>query len=66
MSSDADTTLIIVGIIAVFLFLLAGPLISIWALNTLFRTDIPVTFWTYLAMVWIHITFVANRGRKSK
>lgn len=30
---------------------IAGPLITIWALNTLFPTlSIPFTFWTWLAV----------------
>lgn len=38
---------LIVFIIAV---IIAGPLISIWALNTLFPAlAIPYTFWTWLA-----------------
>lgn len=31
-----------------------GPLISLWALNTLFHASIPYTFWTWLATAWLH------------
>lgn len=41
--------LLIVGLIIV------GPVISIWALNTLFGLQIATTFWTWLAMTWLHL-----------
>ena len=45
--------LLLVLLIAVLV--VAAPLISIWALNTLFSLSIPYTFWTWLAMVWVNI-----------
>jgi len=38
-------------------FLLVGPLISIWTLNTLFGLGIVYTFWTWLAMLCAHVFF---------
>lgn len=33
-----------------------GPLLTIWALNTLFPVlDIPYTFWTWLAVVFLGV-----------
>ncbi len=40
--------LIILLLVAVPL-IAAGPLIILWALNTLFGLGIPYTFWTWLA-----------------
>lgn len=48
-----DTNVKIAGLVLLILILLiAGPLITIWALNTLFPVlMIPYTFWTWLAML---------------
>ena len=35
------------------------PLVSIWALNTLFNTGIAYTFGTWFAALWIHL-FIAS------
>lgn len=42
--------------------LLCMPIVSIWALNTLFvgvmfKQAIELTIWTYLAMAWVGILF---------
>jgi len=38
-------------VLLVIILLIVGPLITIWALNTLFPVlAIPYTFWTWLAM----------------
>jgi len=39
----------------VIIIVIASPLLSIWALNTLFSLSIPITIWTYLATLWLHI-----------
>lgn len=50
-----------IGIVAAILLIIAaiifGPLMSIWALNTLFSLNIAYTFWTWLAMVWTGLFF---------
>jgi hypothetical protein len=42
-------------VILVILFFVAaivfGPLLPIWAVNTLFKTEIEYTFWTWLASI---------------
>lgn len=44
-----NTTAVLIIVLCVAL-IIAGPLISIWALNTLFPAlSIPYTFWTWLA-----------------
>ena len=45
----------------------AGPLVTIWALNTLFPTlAIPYTFWTWLAVIAIAAAFRANIAFKRR
>lgn len=43
------------GLFLFVLFFLAaivfGPLLPIWAVNTLFKTQIEYTFWTWLASI---------------
>lgn len=41
----------ILGLMA--LFLIFGPIFTIWALNTVFGTEIPMTFKTWCAVVWL-------------
>lgn len=56
-----------IAVLVVFIvaIILLGPLISIWALNTVFGLDIAYTFWTWLAMAWIGLVINGNIGRKS-
>ena len=47
----------IVGALVVLLaVLVAGPLLTIGALNTLFGLNIAYTFSTYLSVMWLNIT----------
>jgi hypothetical protein len=42
--------LVVVGVIALIVALvIAGPLLVIWSINTLFGLGIDYTFWTWLA-----------------
>lgn len=44
-------------LLLVFVFVV-GPLITIWAINTLFGLGIAYTVWTWLAAVWLQmVTF---------
>jgi hypothetical protein len=45
--------------------LVAGPLITIWSLNTLFGLGIAYTFWTWLAVVFLGMFLNARIGQKS-
>ena len=62
----------IVGALVVLLgVLVAGPLLTIGALNTLFGLNIAYTVWTYLSVMWLNITTfgglsVAIRSLKQK
>ncbi len=51
--------------VLVVTIVLLGPLISIWALNTLFSLGIAYTFWTWLAMAWVGAVLSAKIGQKS-
>ena len=47
----------IVGALVVLLgVIIAGPLLTIGALNTLFGLNIAYTVWTYLSVMWLNIT----------
>jgi hypothetical protein len=44
-------------VIAVLLMVLFWPFALIWAVNTLFATAIPFTFWTWLAAFVMTVAF---------
>ena len=47
----------VVGALVVLLgVIIAGPLLTIGALNTLFGLNIAYTVWTYLSVMWLNIT----------
>jgi hypothetical protein len=51
---EQNMTIIMAGIILVLILLAFAPLITIWALNTLFPAlNIPYTFSTWFATLWI-------------
>lgn len=47
-------------IVFLILCVVFGPLLSIWALNTLFKLGIEYTFWTWLAMIFVNLTLCAR------
>jgi hypothetical protein len=52
---------ILLAIILIVLFVLLGPLVTIWALNTIFPVlNIPYSFDTYCAIVILGVFFRAN------
>ena len=54
--------LVIVVLAAVF-----TPFMTIWSLNTLFpQLDIPMNFYTWLAMEWINFMVLGRLGRIGK
>jgi hypothetical protein len=56
----------IVGLVLLLVVLLAiGPLLTIWALNTLFGLGIAYTFWTWLAVIFLGMFLNARIGQKS-
>ena len=53
----------VVGALVVLLaVLVAGPLLTIGALNTLFGLNIAYTVWTYLSVMWLNITTFGGLG----
>ncbi len=52
---------VILLIVAIFV---AGPFLSIMAVNQIFGTTIGFTFWNWLATFWLHIV-VASSSTKS-
>jgi hypothetical protein len=57
-----------VGIFIIILFVLVvvlGPLVLIWALNTLFALGIAYTFWTWLAALVLGWTVSGASARSS-
>lgn len=55
--------LYLLGIIMfLVLVIIFGPIITIWALNTLFALGIELSFFTWLATLWLFGAF-ALRGR---
>jgi hypothetical protein len=58
----------VLGMIALVILLIAlGPLVTIWAWNTLFpAVTIDYTFWTWLAVVILGTFFKANVSVKKK
>jgi hypothetical protein len=56
-----NSNLLILGIVLVVALVIAGPLISIWALNTLFPVlAIPYTFETWAAVIIVGALIRAN------
>ena len=62
----------VIGALVVLLgVIIAGPLLTIASLNTLFGLNIAYTVWTYLSVMWLNITTfgglsVAVRSLKQK
>ena len=53
----------IVGALVVLLgVIIAGPLLTIASLNTLFGLNIAYTFSTYLSVMWLNITTFGGLG----
>jgi hypothetical protein len=56
--------LIAVGLLALIIL---SPILTIWALNTVFPSlAIPLTIWTWLAVIWLHTVAVGISYQSSK
>ena len=42
---------VILGVVFIVAVIIIGPLLTIWALNTLFAFGIELTIWTWLSVV---------------
>jgi len=56
------------GVLILFLIavIVLAPLVTIWALNTLFGLGIAYTFWTWAAAVWLQGIFGGAIAAASK
>jgi hypothetical protein len=53
--------------LALLALIIASPFLTIWALNTVFPSlAIPLTIWTWLAVVWLHTVAVGISYKNSK
>ena len=53
----------VIGALVVLLaVIIAGPLLTIASLNTLFGLNIAYTVWTYLSVMWLNITTFGGLG----
>lgn len=57
MMSDLLKTLGAVGILSIVALAVLWPLVIIWAVNTLFALGIAYTFWTWLAVLVLTMSF---------
>ena len=48
-------------IILIILLVVFGPLMTIWALNTVFGLNIAYTFWTWLGTLILQATVVSRK-----
>ena len=55
--SNAMKTFGAVGILTILVLAILWPLVVIWAVNTLFAFGIAYTFWTWLAVFVLTMTF---------
>lgn len=54
-------------VLGVVLTVIVGPLLTIWALNTIFPSlSIPFTFWTWLAVAVLQFQLFYNPSSSSK
>ena len=53
--NDGFAIFVVVLLVVVIVALIViGPLFSIWSLHTLFALEIPFSFKTWVAMIWVH------------
>ena len=45
------------AVIMILVMIIGSPFATIWAVNTLFGTGIPITLTTWLAAFWINLGF---------
>ena len=53
MNNTSQNVVVVMWVILVLVALIFAPLVSIWALNTLFNLNIAFNFWTWCASLWI-------------
>jgi hypothetical protein len=51
-------------ILLIITLVVAGPIFTILALNTLFTLSIPITFWTWLSTAWLGFILIPKDKSK--
>ncbi len=52
-------------IVVYAVLIIVGPMLAIWSLNVLFKTDIQFTIWTWLATAILGAYFTVGKSCKS-
>lgn len=60
MFNNLTTIWVFTLILALALFMVGMPLVTIWAINTLFSTSIPFTIYTWAASTWFTLIIFAK------
>lgn len=60
--SNKRIALSILAFIAVVVY---SPLMSLWALETIFQFKVTYSFWSWLAMSWVHLIIFLARASSS-
>jgi Na+/proline symporter len=62
MTKQTEDILKIIGVVLLLALIVVligiGPILTIISINTLFLTQIPITIWTWLAMLWLKLTTI--------
>lgn len=53
------------GILLILVFFVFGPIFTIWALNLIFGLSIPLNFWTWLSVFWLHVVIKSRSSSVS-
>lgn len=53
---------IAVTILAFIIVIVYSPLMSLWALKTIFQLNIVYNFWSWFAMSWVHLIIFLTRS----
>lgn len=64
MSSN-ELAVVTLSIVLLIVVLAGGPLLTIWALNTLFATGIAYSLKTWFATLWLQVFAVGTAVRSS-
>lgn len=60
-----DKLVILLVVALIVAFFVVGPWLSILAVNQLFGTSIQLTFWNWLATLWIHLVVAKSSTNRN-
>jgi|LSQX01.2.fsa_nt_gb hypothetical protein len=64
---DTAKALVILFLLGILVFFVViGPVFTIWSLNVLFGTEIPLCFETWCGMAWLHLVISGSSIRAKK